>query len=62
VYDKHLSKKPERETEALAFSRIAQTYEDRGDRIQALDGYRHVLQNQDSAMVQEHYIARSKVR
>lgn len=56
------NKKAERETEPLAYFHMAQIYENRVDRTQASDCYRHVLQYQGSELAQELRIARSKVR
>lgn len=56
------NRKAERETEPLAYFHMAQIYEDRVDRIQASDCYRHVLQYQGSELAKELRITRSKVR
>lgn len=56
------AKKAERETEPLAYFRMAQIHENRGDRAQALECYRRVLPYQGTELREELRIARSKVR
>jgi tetratricopeptide (TPR) repeat protein len=56
------AKKAERETEPLAYFRMAQIYENRRDRAQALDCYRRVLSYQGTELRDELGIARSKVK
>ncbi len=55
-------KNAERETEPLAYLRMAQIYEEQGDMERALDCYRHVLRYQGTELTDELGIARRKVR
>ncbi len=56
------AKNAERETEPLAYFRMAQIYEEQGDRQRALDCYRHVLRYQGTELPDELALAQRKLR